>query len=164
MSFETGILRRLAGQTSVPLVQLLDDVTERPSDLAAAGDRTTYADLATPEGLAWVDSYADGIGPRVSLVLPPDSSLVRDAHRLWLTVHVWTLRRENRFLPSDLRGPGGPAGPGDLAGLARRLLAAGVDALITDHPDVVLDALDQRPPGVHPAPVGWTPAATFVEA
>ena len=158
MSFETTVLRRLAGQTGVPLVQLLDDADRRPPDLAAVGDPTTYADLCTPEGLARIDEYADGIGPRLALVLPRDaddnvtvpSTLVRDAHRLWLTVHVWTLRRENRFLPANLRGPGGPETPGDLARVARLLLDAGVDGLITDHPDLLLDVLDERPSGVHP--------------
>ena len=119
MSFETTVLRRLAGQTGVPLVQLLDDADCRPPDLAAVGDPTTYADLCTPEGLARIDEYADGIGPRLALVLPRDaddnvtvpSTLVRDAHRLWLTVHVWTLRRENRFLPANLRAPGDPRRP-----------------------------------------------------
>ena len=83
----------------------------RPADLAAAGDPTTYGDLVTPEGLARIDDYADGIGAHKELVLPRDadgaigepSSLVRDAHRAWLTVHVWTLRAENRFLPTNLR-------------------------------------------------------------
>jgi len=150
MSFETTVLRRLAGQTGVPLVQLLDDADRRPADLAAAGDPTTYADLCTPEGLALIDEYADGIGPRLSLVLPRDgddnvagpSTLVRDAHRLWLTVHVWTLRGENHFLPANLRRPGGPAAPGDLAGVARLLLDAGVDGLITDHPGATVRALE----------------------
>ena len=167
MSFETTVLRRLAGQTGVPLVQLLDDADCRPPDLAAVGDPTTYADLCTPEGLARIDEYADGIGPRLALVLPRDaddnvtvpSTLVRDAHRLWLTVHVWTLRRENRFLPANLRGPGGPETPGDLARVARLLLDAGVDGLITDHPDLLLDVLDERPSGVHPLWTGLSSAA-----
>jgi glycerophosphoryl diester phosphodiesterase len=152
MSFETTILRRLAAQTGVPLVQLLGDAAEQPHDLAAVGDPTTYGDLVTPEGLARIDEYADGIGPRLAAVLPRDlagnvstpSTLVRDAHRLWLTVHVWTLRQENRFLPANLQGTGGPEAAGDLAGYARMLLAAGVDGLITDHPDLVLDVRRTR--------------------
>ena len=172
MSFETTVLRRLAGQTMVPLVQLLDDAARRPPDLVAAGDPTTYGDLCTPEGLARIDEYADGIGPRVALVLPRDavgrvsgpSPLVRDAHRLWLTVHVWTLRLENRFLPTNLRTAAGPEAPGDLAREARLLLDAGVDGLITDHPDLLLDVLDQRPPDVHLRPAAWPSGATSLEA
>ena len=91
----------------------------RPADLAAIGDPTTYGDLVTREGLAWIDDYADGIGPHKGLVLPRDadgavgepSSLVRDAHRAWLTVHVWTLRAENRFLPTNLRAAARPTRP-----------------------------------------------------
>lgn len=146
MSFETTILRRLASQVRVPLLQLLESGEQRPADLVAAGDPRTYADLCTPEGLAFVDGYADGIGAHKALVLPRDpdgalgagSTLVRDAHRLWLTVHVWTLRAENRWLPADLRVGTSPGGAGDLAGEVRAFLAAGVDGVITDHPDVAL--------------------------
>lgn len=149
MSFEPTILRQLAPETRVELVQLLEAGDVRPADFVAAGDPRSHADLCTPEGLAWIDEYADGIGAHKSLVLLRDevgslaapSTLVRDAHRLWLTVHVWTLRRENRFLPRNLRAGGGPGAPGDLAAEARAFLAAGVDGLITDHPDIVLDVM-----------------------
>lgn len=135
MSFETGILRRLAQRTRLPIIQLL-----------AVGER--HADLCTPEGLARIDEYADGIGPHKSLVLPRDargaigepSSLVRDAHRLWLTVHAWTVRIENRFLPSNLRRGDSPDAPGDMAGEVRALLDVGVDGVITDHPELAVAA------------------------
>lgn len=144
MSFEPAILRRLAEQTRVAIVQLLDTGDRRPADLVAVGDPRTYADLASPRGLAEIDDYADGIGVHKDLVLPPRgdgtlgeaSPLVRDAHRRWLTVHVWTLRAENRFLPVDLRRGPDPAAPGDLLAEARAFLGAGVDGLITDHPEV----------------------------
>ncbi|WP_107772048.1 glycerophosphodiester phosphodiesterase family protein [Nocardioides sediminis] len=154
MSFETTVLRRLAGRTRLPVVQLLGAADKRPADLASAGDPTTYGELATGDGLAWIDDYADGIGPHKGLVLPRDaagaigepSSLVRDAHRAWLTVHVWTLRAENRYLPANLRVGDDPAAHGDLAGEVRALLDAGVDGVITDHPAVALRAA--RSPGV----------------
>ena len=134
MAFETTILRRLYGQTKVPVVQLLEEAHKRPVDRPDL----TYGDLTTRDGLAFVDDYADGIGAHKGLVLPTDedgaigtpSSLVRDAHRRWLTVHVWTLRAEEPFLPTGL----------DLLAEARAFLAAGVDGLITDNPDVVLAA------------------------
>jgi len=134
MAFETTILRRLYGQTKVPVIQLLEEAHKRPVDRPDL----TYADLTTRDGLAFVDDYADGIGAHKGLVLPTDedgaigtpSSLVRDAHRRWLTVHVWTLRAEEPFLPTGL----------DLLAEARAFLAAGVDGLITDNPDVVLAA------------------------
>jgi glycerophosphoryl diester phosphodiesterase len=146
MSFETTVLRRLAERTRLPVVQLVGGATQRPPDLRAAGDTRTYADLVSPDGLARIDEYADGIGALKDLVLPPDrdgavgapSSLVRDAHRRWLTVHAWTVRAENRFLPTNFRRGPDPDAPGDMAGETRALLAAGVDGVITDHPDLAL--------------------------
>ncbi len=146
MSFEPTILRRLAEQLRVPVIQLLEAAEGRPADFVADGDPRTYGDLATPAGLRFIDGYADGIGAHRSLVLPRDpdgssgapSTLVRDAHRMWLTVHVWTLRAENRYLPRDLRIGADPDAIGDLAAEARAYLDAGVDGLITDHPDVLL--------------------------
>lgn len=131
MSFEAPVLRRLAGRTRLPLVQLLEP-----------------GDDAGPEALDAIDEYADGIGPHTSMVLPGDhrgavagpSSLVREAHRRGLTVHVWTLRAENRFLPVDLRHGEAPDALGDMAGHVRALLDAGVDGIITDHPEPALAA------------------------
>ena len=148
MAFETSILRRLAGRTRLPIIQLVDTASRHPADLVAAGDPRSYGDLVTPEGLAWVDEYADGIGPHKSMILPRDrddaiaepSTLVRDAHRLWLTVHAWTVRGENRFLPSNLRHGSSPDALGDMAAEVRALLAAGVDGVITDHPETALRA------------------------
>ena len=82
------------------------------------------------------------------MILPRDgggaiagpSTLVRDAHRLWLTVHAWTVRGENRFLPSNLRHGSAPDALGDMAAEVRALLAAGVDGVITDHPEAALRA------------------------
>ena len=146
MSFETTVLRRLAREVRLPVVQLVGRRRERPADLVAAGDRRTFGDLLTPEGLSEVDEYADGLGVMKGLVLPRDregrtgrpSTLVRDAHRLWLTVHVWTLRAENAYLPVDFRRPGRRRDHGRLAAEAQAHLDAGVDGIITDHPDLVL--------------------------
>ncbi|GAA5115633.1 glycerophosphodiester phosphodiesterase [Alloalcanivorax gelatiniphagus] len=132
MAFEDAILRRLATRTRLPVVQLLE-----------AGE------APTPEVLDGIDEYADGIGPHRSLVLPRDaagaidvpSTLVRDAHRRGLTVHVWTVRGENRFLPSNLRRGAAPDALGDMAAEVRALLAAGVDGVITDHPEAALAVL-----------------------
>lgn len=150
MSFEVGVLRELAPRTRLPLVQLVDRLHRRPPDLAAAGEVTTYADLVSPEGLAAVDAYADGLGVHKEVVLPRDeddvtvgpSDLVRAAHRRWLTVHVYTLRAENRFLPTELRSGPDPSAPGDVRAEARLLLEAGVDGLICDQPEEALAARD----------------------
>ena len=160
MSFETTVLRRLAGLTRLPIIQLLESPSTHPADLVAAGDPRSYGDLVTPEGLAWIDDYADGIGPHKSMILPRDggdaiahpSSLVRDAHRLWLTVHAWTVRGENRFLPSNLRHGSAPDALGDMASEVRALLAAGVDGVITDHPEVALAVMRES------VPPAWVPS------
>lgn len=152
MSFEPTILQQLAGQVRVPLVQLLDRRDRRPADLAAAGDPRTFGDLASPAGLALVERYADGVGAHHSLVAAEapggrgmrPSTLVADAHREWLTVHVWTLRAENHFLPAPFRrgeeAGERPAAHGDLGGFVELLLELGVDGLITDQPDAAVAA------------------------
>lgn len=131
MSFEADVLRRLAGRTRLPLVQLLEP-----------------GDPVGPDDLDRVDEYADGIGPHTSMVLPRDpadavgtpSPLVAEAHRRGLTVHVWTLRAENRFLASNHRRGVAPDALGDMGAAVRALLAAGVDGVITDHPEQALGA------------------------
>jgi glycerophosphoryl diester phosphodiesterase len=113
MSFEAPVLRRLAERTRLPVVQLLD-----------RGHRLT------PEELDAIDEYADGLGAHTTLVLPRDaggaigapSTLVRDAHRRGLTVHAWTVRAENRFLPANLRRGAAPDALGDMARQGWRLL------------------------------------------
>ena len=142
MAFEPTILRRLAALTRLPLVQLVDHRGVRPYDLTVAGDPRTYGDLMTTRGLEWVDEYADGLGVAKDWVLPRDrqgrtttpSALVDAAHARDLTVHVWTLRAENRFLPRNHRSPGGSTATGDVEAEVRDHLAAGVDGIITDHP------------------------------
>lgn len=132
MSFDGAFLRKLARRTRLPIVQLLD--RDAPTDRAA---------------LDAIEEYADGIGAHHSLVLSrgpgdrlgPATRLVRDAHRRWLTVHVWTLRAENHHLAADFRVGDDPAGLGDLRGEAMAFLEAGVDGLITDHPDLALPAI-----------------------
>lgn len=49
-SFETTNLQQLAGDTDYRLIQLVEP-TGKPYDLAAAGDRPTYTDLVSAEGL-----------------------------------------------------------------------------------------------------------------
>jgi len=149
-SFETGNLRQLHARTRLPLVQLIGEVGA-PYDLVVAGDPRTYADLVTPEGLAEIATYADGIAPSKNLIVPRDAagnlldptSLVRDAHRAGLVVHPWTFRRENSFLPLDFR-QGNPASPeflrapGDLPAELRLFLRLGADGVFSDNPDTVV--------------------------
>jgi glycerophosphoryl diester phosphodiesterase len=155
-SFEVGNLKELRGRTRLPLVQLLSDVGA-PYDLVAAGDPRTYADLSTPEGLAEIATYADGIGPSKNQIVPRDSagnlleptSLVADAHRAGLLVHPYTFRNENNFLPADFR-QGNPASPvylratGDAPAEYRLFFRLGVDGLFSDNPDTAVASRHQQ--------------------
>jgi glycerophosphoryl diester phosphodiesterase len=143
-SFETANLKYLRSRTSVRLVQLVDadDVNpdgtlafnkpfDKPYDWVVSGRAGLFKDLLTPQGLAEVRSYADGIGPwkyylistackqivngacvdvtgdgavdeRDRMVLPP-SSVVANAHALGLVVHPYTFRNEQRRIASDFK-------------------------------------------------------------
>jgi glycerophosphoryl diester phosphodiesterase len=147
-SFETGNLRELNRLTDVRLVQLLD-ASGAPYDFTVAGDPRTYSDLATRASLAWIGSYADGIGANKNLVLPRDpvtgatgtpSALVGDAHAAGLVVHVWTLRDENQFMATNFRRGTDPNAKGDSYSEAIALLDAGVDGIFSDQPDTTFQA------------------------
>lgn len=151
-SFETANLRELDAMTKLPLVQLIGG-SGQPYDLEASGDGRTYADLVTPEGLAWVASYADGIGPNKDLIVPRDgdgnlqepTSLVHDAHREGLLVHPWTFRNENAFLPADFRAgdptsPGYVGATGNAPGEYALFFDLGVDGVFADNPDTAVAA------------------------
>ncbi|HEU4456984.1 MAG TPA: glycerophosphodiester phosphodiesterase, partial [Longimicrobium sp.] len=155
-SFETANLRRLREMTGVRLVLLIESAGS-PYDFAAAGDPREYDDLLTPAGLAEVAGYADGIGPHKDRVIPRDADgrlgaptrLVVDAHAAGLVVHPWTFRAENQFLPADLRAgdpadPAFPARHGDLAAEVAAFLAAGVDGVFADFPDVAARVIEAR--------------------
>jgi glycerophosphoryl diester phosphodiesterase len=135
-SFEVENLKRLRTLTTVPLIQLLDadgSPADRP-DL-------TYNEMATAAGLAAIATYANGIGPNKSMVIPrgplgelqQPTQLVAHAHAADLAVHPWTFRRENYFLPSDYATGLDPRTHGDLAGEIRAFAAAGVDGIFTDN-------------------------------
>jgi glycerophosphoryl diester phosphodiesterase len=150
-SFETGNLRQLDTMTDVPLVQLVD-CTGAPFDLRAAGDPRTYADLVTPQGLADIAQYADGVGLCKDVMIPRDATahlmapttVIADAHDAGLTVHGWTFRRENQFLPADFRSSADPAGIGDLAAEINTFLDAGMDGFFSDNPDIGAATVDAR--------------------
>jgi glycerophosphoryl diester phosphodiesterase len=150
-SFEVGNLKKLARMTDLPLIQLMND-SGQPWDFSASGERRTYRDMATPQGLAEIASYARGIGPHKNLVIPrtpagalgTPTALVKDAHAKGLAVHPWTFRVENSFLPKDLQSGGEAAAPGDLAGEIERFLAAGVDGIFTDQPDFGVRARERK--------------------
>ncbi|WP_189671778.1 esterase-like activity of phytase family protein [Promicromonospora soli] len=147
-SFEVGNLQDLDQMTDVPLGQLISS-SGAPYDFVAAGDPRTYADMATPEGLADIAAYADGIGAEKSVLIPRNqdgtlaapSPVIGDAHAVGLEVHAWTFRRENQFLAADFRSSGDPNGIGDMVGEVQVFLDAGLDGFFTDNPDLGVAAV-----------------------
>ena len=135
-SFEVGNLKALRAKSDLPLIQLID-AEGGPADMPG----TSYAAMASPEGLNAIAAYADGIGPNKAMVIPrtalgalgAPTTLVRDAHAAGLKVHPWTFRRENYFLPLGQKSGVNPAGHGDLAGEIRAYLATGIDGLFSDN-------------------------------
>jgi glycerophosphoryl diester phosphodiesterase len=135
--------------TGVRLHALLDPAGA-PWDLAASADTRTYADLATPAGLDALAGFVAGIGADKDLLIPRDAtgallpagSVVRDAHAAGLTVHAWTFRAENPFLPPEFRIGSAPDARGDVISEYEVFLDLGVDGVITDHPDIAVAAVD----------------------
>ncbi|WP_395244382.1 esterase-like activity of phytase family protein [Agromyces sp. MMS24-K17] len=144
-SFEVGNLRELDGLTAVQLAQLVSP-SGRPYDFTAAGDPRTYADLVTPAGLAEIATYADGVGLEKSVMIPRTAAgtlgtpkpVIADAHAAGLTVHGWTFRLENQFLPAEFRSSTDPNAPGDLVGEIGVFVAAGMDGVFSDQPEVAV--------------------------
>jgi glycerophosphoryl diester phosphodiesterase len=152
-SFEVGNLKRLNTKTSLPLVQLIDAVGG-PADLAG---KLTYDQMVTPEGLADIAKYADGIGPEKSRIvagntagkpLGQPTTLIRDAHRVGLVLHPFTFRPENNFLAADFR-VGNPSSPeflrarGDQPAELALYFELGVDGLFADNPDTARAVRDE---------------------
>ncbi len=183
-SFEVGNLKELndvimpkAG-VNIPLIQLLDAsdidingkiIESQPYDFVVSGDKRTYGDLRTPQGLAEVAQYADGIGPWKRMIVSvkgvdangdgkaddvngdgvvndadkttlPPTTLVQDAHNAGLLVHPYTFRAESQYLAADYKGK--------LELEIQQFYQLGVDALFTDFPitgDKVRDQLRDNP-------------------
>jgi glycerophosphoryl diester phosphodiesterase len=144
-SFEADSLRKLRTITTAPLVRLVN-ARSGPFDVAA------------------VATYASVIGADKNLVIPRDTAgnlttpttLVADAHRAGLIVHVWTFRAENTFLPTNLR-KGEPADPaylrefGDWRAEYAAFISTGLDGLFADQPELAVAARDGLASGLPPA-------------
>jgi glycerophosphoryl diester phosphodiesterase len=147
-SFEVGNLKALDERLRVPLVQLFAARTSKPYDFVVSGDPRTYADMATPAGLADVAKYADGAGPSKDYIVPrdaagnslPPTSFVDDAHRAGLLVHPYTFRNENTFLPLELRSSAVPSDYGNAIAEYEQFFDLGVDGIFTDNPDTAVEA------------------------
>lgn len=173
-SFEVANLKYLRPKTNVRIVQLVDadDVDKdgnivlaapyaQPYDFVVAGDKRTFKDLVSPEGLAEIKTYADGVAPWKPYILPakqldkdgngkPDdlngdgkiderdrvllapTGLVEAAHKAGLFVHTWTFRSEPRRLAADFDG--------DPIAEYKAFYALGVDGVFSDFPDMAVKA------------------------
>lgn len=168
-SFEVSNLKALRQQTPVRLMQLIDadgtapdgkPIPSRPYDFTLSGDPRTYADFLTRGGLREIANYADGIGLWKGYLLSgtsahrrPDSSgantklltptsLVADAHRARLFVHVWTFRNE----PHDLAAEYWDGPVAEYVEYFR----LGIDGVFSDFPDTAVSARALIFPGRSP--------------
>jgi glycerophosphoryl diester phosphodiesterase len=138
-SFESDNLQDLRRRSPLFIVQLMSP-KGAPADFVAAGDSRTYADLMTEEGLGFVATYADAIGPFKNLVIGLDddgnlgepTGLVERAHAAGLDVHIWTMRDENAFLPANLRSGTEQSDFGDMLPEYLAFFDAGIDGMFSD--------------------------------
>lgn len=149
-SFELTNLKRLKKMTQNKLVFLIDDPEVVPADFAASGDKRTYLQLMTAEGLKEIAKTADGIGPYKRYLLPtkivtdkkgekseekmPPTSLVKMAHAAGLLVHPYTFRSEEKYLLKEYNK--------DPQAEYLEFFAMGVDGLFSDFPDQAVKARD----------------------
>ena len=150
-SFEVGNLQYLNGQTDIRIAQLLSGGGQ-PFDFLLANDPRTYADLASPDGLDFVNDYADGVGANTSLMIPvvggqlgTPTTLSTMRTTVGLAVHGWTFRAENAFLPSQFDIGADPASFGDMAGQIDAFFQLGMDGFFTDQPDLGVAAVAAIP-------------------
>jgi glycerophosphoryl diester phosphodiesterase len=156
-SFEVANLKAIREKigTSQPnwtLVQLLDDGAKQPADFVKAGDKRTYSDLATAEGIKEIATYADSVGPYKLHLMNVDSSgnfmpateFVSNAHKSKLLVIPWTFRPENTFLPGSLKSAdsANTRNPAGEIAEVQAYLKAGMDGFFTDDPALGRQAVD----------------------
>ncbi|MBT2505247.1 glycerophosphodiester phosphodiesterase [Streptomyces sp. ISL-98] len=135
-SFEPSSLTRIAeARLRLPLWQALG-TTGGPY-----GHPATYKEMMTPAGLRRIAEYADWIGPDKSSVVAP-SPLLADAHAAGLEVGAYTFRCENQFLPAQFRRGTAPNDFGDAFAEYALHFGLGVDAVVTDFPDLAVIARD----------------------
>jgi glycerophosphoryl diester phosphodiesterase len=130
---------------------IYNEITDsRPFDWTVAGDPRWFDAMLTPSGLAQIKTYADGIGPWKPQIVPlritpfpatnPDgtpftgstpqaatqtpTSVISDAHKAGLFVHVFTFRNEKKYLAASYNG--------DPAGEYLQFFRLGVDGVFTD--------------------------------
>jgi glycerophosphoryl diester phosphodiesterase len=139
--FDVEPLKTFKKLSRAPRIQLVSPVGT-PSD-----SKTLYKDMVTAEGMKTIATYANGVGPDWSMVIPtvdggigPATDLVKNAHAAGLAVHPWTVRAENAFLPPKQRIGTDPAAHGDVDAVYHALYAAGIDGLFSDFPGLAAKA------------------------
>jgi glycerophosphoryl diester phosphodiesterase len=133
--FDDQTLQQLRSllKTPLPMIQLIGD------NSWGEDSAVDYDYLRTPDGLDYIASYAEGIGPflrHIYLGKTPEgklelSPLVELAQARGLQVHPYTFRRDE--LPTGIESFD------ELLDIFFR--QAGVDGLFTDFPDLVVDFL-----------------------
>ncbi len=141
--FEVSPLQRLNQRVDTPLVLLI-----HPQGGPYDEPDLRWAEMMSPTGLAEIAEYADGIGPGLSYLLDLETleptGLVAEAHAAGLTVHSWTLRKENGFLPASLQGAGGPSDDGQYERLWTAAIATGADGFFTDNTREFLELISDK--------------------
>ncbi|OAI05359.1 glycerophosphodiester phosphodiesterase [Methylomonas methanica] len=165
-SFEVSNLQYLSRKTDIKLVQLIDadDVNadgsmslvapyKQPYDFVVKGDQRTFADLLSNDGLDFVKTYADAVGPwkpylvktvavdfdrngdgKVNIndrIVEGSTGVVEMAHDKGLLVHTWTFR-------NDASGYGFADPQQEMT----YYFDLGVDGLFTDFADTAVAARD----------------------
>jgi len=155
-SFETDSLRKLAKLCDARRIQLLGSRPPFPLEGETASPGATG--WLTPRYLQEIRTFADGIGPDKSLVIPrtPEgqlgmsTGLVADAHRAGLLVHPYTFRAENAFLPTGYQLETSSddnrfrSAHGNVAGELRRFLEEGIDGFFIDQPEIGVKERDRE--------------------
>lgn len=131
--FDPIELKRLRHElnSQLKLIQLIDDSSIPESD-------ADYAHLQSIEGLKEIASYANGIAPSIQLVIIGRdknnnflySTLIDNAHRNNLVVHVYTLRRDELPLFAE----------NYTELLLSLLISSRVNGIFTDFPDDAVKA------------------------
>ncbi|THD68362.1 glycerophosphodiester phosphodiesterase [Phenylobacterium sp.] len=139
--FDVEPLKTFKTLSRAPRIQLVSP-NGSPTD-----SQTTYKEMVTASGMKTIATYANGVGPDWSMVIPtvdgglgPATDLVKNAHAAGLKVHPWTVRAENFFLPPKLRNGIDPAVHGDVDAVYHALYAAGIDGLFSDFPGLAAKA------------------------
>ena len=173
-SFEPGSLKYMVSHgLKTKVVQLIDgydvdfktgavvynEITDsRPYDWTSDGDPRWFSAMLTPDGLAEIKTYADGIGPWKPQIVPlkidpwperkadgtpftgstaqaeaqPTTGLIAAAHKAGLFVHVFTFRNEKKYLAATYAAD--PLREYDL------FFRLGVDGVFTDFTPTALTA------------------------